>query len=103
VHGLVALMEIQASRIPARLSPAGLPVPLLVQPRPLGSAADPAGLHCPAAGRRLNGPPGSYVLQAAIAACHARAHTAAETDWAQIAALYQALAVLTPSPADVLP
>lgn len=46
----------------------------------------------------LNGPPGSYLLQAASAACHARAHTAAETDWVQIATLYQALAVLTPSP-----
>jgi predicted RNA polymerase sigma factor len=111
VHGLVALMEIQASRIAARLSDDGEPVPLLEQnrgrwdrllirrgfaallraqallgERPGGLAERPAGL------------PGPYVLQAAIAACHARALDPADTDWAQIAALYQTLALVAPSP-----
>jgi predicted RNA polymerase sigma factor len=98
-HGLVALMEIQASRIPARLSPAGLPVPLPEQNRGRwDQLLIQRGFTALLRAERLTGPPGPYVLQAAIAACHARAHTAAETDWAQIAALYQALAVLTPSP-----
>lgn len=99
VHGLVALMEIQASRMPARLSPAGLPVPLPEQNRGRwDQLLIRRGFTALLRAERLNGPPGPYVLQAAIAACHARAHTAAETDWAQIATLYQALAVLIPSP-----
>ena len=99
VHGLVALMEIQASRIPARLSPAGLPVPLLEQNRGRwDQLLIRRGFTALLRAERLGGPPGPYVLQAAIAACHARAHTAAETDWERIATLYQALAVLTPSP-----
>jgi predicted RNA polymerase sigma factor len=99
VHGLVALMEIQASRIRARLTPAGLPVPLLEQNRGRwDQLLIRRGFTALLRAERLGGPPGPYVLQAAIAACHARAHTAAETDWPQIAALYQALAVLAPSP-----
>jgi predicted RNA polymerase sigma factor len=99
VHGLVALMEIQASRIPARLSPAGLPVPLPEQNRGLwDQLLIRRGITALLRAERLGGPPGPYVLQAAIVACHARAHTAADTDWEQIATLYQALAVLTPSP-----
>jgi predicted RNA polymerase sigma factor len=99
VHGLVALMEIQASRIPARLSPAGLPVPLLGQNRGRwDQLLIRRGFTALLRAEQLGGPPGPYLLQAAIAACHARAHTAAETDWERIAALYQALAVLTPSP-----
>jgi len=99
VHGLVALMEIQASRIPARLSPAGLPVPLPEQNRGRwDQLLIRRGFTALLRAERLGGPPGPYVLQAAIAACHARARTAAETDWEQIAALYQALAALTPSP-----
>jgi predicted RNA polymerase sigma factor len=99
VHGLVALMEIQASRIPARLSPQGLPVPLLEQNRGRwDQLLIRRGFTALLRAEQLGGPPGAYVLQAAIAACHARAHTPAETDWAQIATLYQALAVLTPSP-----
>jgi len=98
VHGLVALMEIQASRIPARLSPAGLPVPLLEQNRGQWDQLLIRRGFTALLRAERGGPPGPYVLQAAIAACHARAHTAAETDWAQIAALYQALAALAPSP-----
>ena len=99
VHGLAALMEIQASRIPARLGPAGLPVPLPEQNRGRwDELLIRRGLTALLRAQRLGGPPGPYVLQAAIAACHARAHTAAETDWERIAALYQALAALAPSP-----
>jgi predicted RNA polymerase sigma factor len=99
VHGLVALMEIQASRMPARLSPAGLPVPLPEQNRGRwDQLLIRRGFTALLRAERLGAPPGPYVLQAAIAACHARAHTAAETDWKQITTLYQALAVLTPSP-----
>jgi predicted RNA polymerase sigma factor len=99
VQGLVALMEIQASRIAARLSPAGLPVPLPEQNRGRwDQLLIRRGFTALLRAERLNGPPGPYVLQAAIAACHARAHSAAETDWEQIAMLYQALAVLAPSP-----
>ena len=99
VHGLVALMEIQASRIPARLSPAGLPVPLPEQNRGRwDQLLIRRGFTALLRAERLGGPPGPYVLQAAIAACHARARSAADTDWAQIALLYQALAVLAPSP-----
>jgi RNA polymerase sigma factor (sigma-70 family) len=105
VHGLAALMEIQASRIPARLSADGRPVPLPEQNRGrwdqlLIRRGFTALLRAERAesAEQQNGPPGPYVLQAAIAACHARARTAADTDWPQIALLYQALAALAPSP-----
>jgi len=99
VHGLVALMEIQASRTRARTGPGGEPVLLLEQDRARWdrllirrglAALDRAGA--------LGGAFGTYALQAAIAACHARAPTAADTDWVRIAALYDALAQLAPSP-----
>jgi RNA polymerase sigma factor (sigma-70 family) len=98
VHGLVALMEIQASRTRARVSPAGEPIPILEQNRGqwdqlLIRRGFTALLRAGQAG-----PPGPYVLQAAIAACHARARAAEDTDWQQIAALYQNLARLTPTP-----
>src|SRR5688572_8030617 len=97
VHGLVALMEIQASRLKARTGPSGEPILLADQDR---SRWDQLlirrGL---AALERAEGSLlGPYALQAAIAACHARARTAAETDWARIVALYDALAQLAPSP-----
>jgi RNA polymerase sigma-70 factor (ECF subfamily) len=98
VHGLVALMEIQASRIRARTGPGGEPVLLLEQDRSRWDRLLIArGL---AALKRAEavGPFGRYALQAAIAACHARARTAAETDWIRIAALYDALSQLAPSP-----
>jgi predicted RNA polymerase sigma factor len=99
VHGLVALMEIQASRIPARLSPAGLPVPLPEQNRGRwDQLLIRRGFTALLRAEQPGGPAGPYVLQAAIAACHARAQTAAETDWEQIAMLYQVLTVLAPSP-----
>jgi predicted RNA polymerase sigma factor len=99
VHGLVALMEIQASRIPARLSPAGLPVPLPEQNRGRwDQLLIRRGFTALLRAEQLGGPPGPYVLQAAIAACHARARTATDTEWQQIAQLYQALAALVPSP-----
>ena len=99
VHGLVALMEIQSSRLRARVGPAGEPVPLLEQNR--GSWDQlliRRGFAALLRAERLGGPPGSYVLQAAIAACHARARNAAETDWPRIAALYEVLAVIEPTP-----
>jgi RNA polymerase sigma-70 factor, ECF subfamily len=99
VHGLVALMEIQASRAAARTGPSGEPVLLLDQDR---SRWDRVlirrGLAALVRAEELAGGLGPYALQAAIAACHARAHTAAETDWTRIAALYDALAQLAPSP-----
>jgi RNA polymerase sigma factor (sigma-70 family) len=99
VHGLVALMEIQASRAAARVGPSGEPVLLLDQDR---SRWDyilvGRGLAALARAEALGGTLGPYALQAAIAAGHARARTAAETDWLRIAALYDALAQLTPSP-----
>ena len=99
VHGLVALMEIQASRIPARLSPAGMPVPLPEQNRGRwDQLLNRRGFTALLRAERLGGPPGPYVLQAAIAACHARARNASETEWERIAVLYQALAALIPSP-----
>ena len=99
VHGLVALMEIQASRSRARVSPCGEPILLLDQNRALwdqllirrGFAALERAGKLPAAR-------GPYRLQAEIAACHARALTAAETDWARIVSLYDELAALAPSP-----
>jgi len=99
VHGLVALMEIQASRTAARVGASGEPVLLLDQNR---ARWDPLlirrGLAALARAEALGGALGPYALQAAIAACHARARTAGETDWARIAALYDALAALSPSP-----
>ena len=99
VHGLVALMEIQASRSRARVGPSGQIVLLLDQDRgrwdPLHISRGLAALE---RAEKLGGALGPYALQAAIAACHARAGTAADTDWARIAALYDALAQLTPSP-----
>jgi predicted RNA polymerase sigma factor len=99
VHGLVALMEIQASRSKARIGPSGEPILLLDQER---SRWDQLlirrGLAALERAEALGGAIGPYALQAAIAACHARARTAAETDWARIKALYDALAQLTPSP-----
>jgi RNA polymerase sigma factor (sigma-70 family) len=99
VHGLVALMELQASRLHARVGPDGEPILLADQNRGLW---DPLliqrGLAALARAEQLGPPHGAYALQAAIAACHARARTAAETDWPRIAALYAALAALAPSP-----
>ena len=99
VHGLVALMEIQASRSRARIGPSGEPVLLLDQDR---SRWDHVlvrrGLAALARAERLGGALGTYALQAAIAACHARARTADETDWERLVALYDALAQVAPSP-----
>ncbi len=99
VHGLVALMELQASRARARIGPSGEPVLLLDQDRGRwDQLLIRRGLAALARAEALGGAHGPYALQAAIAACHARAYTAAETDWARIAALYDALAALAPSP-----
>jgi len=99
VHGLVALMELQASRARARTGPSGEPILLLDQDRARWDfVLIGRGLAALARAARLDGAPGPYALQAAIAACHARARTAAETDWAEIASLYGELARLTPSP-----
>ena len=99
VHGLVALMEIQASRSRARIGPTGEPVLLLDQDRGRWDwLLIGRGLVALERAERLGGRLGPYALQAAIAACHARARTADETDWARIASLYDALARLTPSP-----
>jgi RNA polymerase sigma factor (sigma-70 family) len=99
VHGLVALMEIQASRLRARVSPSGEPVLLLHQNRALwDQLLIRRGLAALRRAEALGSALGPYGLQAAIAACHARARTAEETDWVQIAALYDALAELEPSP-----
>jgi RNA polymerase sigma-70 factor (ECF subfamily) len=99
VHGLVALMEIQASRLNARVGPSGEPILLLEQNR---SRWDhiliQRGLAALARAEALGGAAGRYALQAAIAACHARAHSADETDWARMAALYAQLGEVTPSP-----
>jgi len=99
VHGLVALMEVQASRSGARLGPAGEPILLLDQNRARwDQVLIRRGLAALERAESLGGARGPYTLQAAIAACHARARTAAETDWARIAALYQALVQVSPSP-----
>ena len=99
VHGLVALMEIQASRARARVGPSGEPVLLLDQNRARWDhVLIGRGLAALARAEALGGALGTYALQAAIAACHARANTAAETDWARIAALYATLAQVAPSP-----
>src|SRR6266446_5090044 len=99
VHGLVALMELQASRSGARTGPSGEPVLLLDQDRARWDRLlIGRGLAALERAEALGGAMGPYALQAAIAACHARAMTAEETDWTRIAALYDALAQLTPSP-----
>ena len=99
VHGLVALMEIQASRTRARTDTAGRPILLLAQDRSRWDRLQIGrGLAALARAAALGGERGPYELQAAIAACHARAPTGDETDWAQIVALYDALAQRAPSP-----
>ena len=99
VHGLVALMEIQASRAGARIGPAGEPILLLDQNRARwDQLLIRRGLAALARAEELGGARGPYALQAAIAAGHARARTPAETDWTRIAALYDALAEVAPSP-----
>jgi RNA polymerase sigma factor (sigma-70 family) len=99
VHGLVALMEIQASRLPARVGPSGEPVLLPDQDRSRWDRVLVGrGLAALDRAERTGQALGPYALQAAIAACHARARTVEDTDWSRIAALYEALAQLTPSP-----
>ena len=99
VHGLVALMEIQASRSRARVGPSGEPILLLDQNRGRwDQLLIRRGLAALSRAQELGGEPGPYALQAAIAACHARAHSGEETDWAGIVALYGRLAELVPSP-----
>ncbi|HEV2085336.1 MAG TPA: RNA polymerase sigma factor [Gemmatimonadales bacterium] len=99
VHGLVALMEIQASRSRARVGPSGEPILLLEQDRGRwDQLLIRRGLAALERAGELGGLNGPYALQAAIAACHARAHTGSETDWARIAALYGDLVQLVPSP-----
>jgi RNA polymerase sigma factor (sigma-70 family) len=99
VHGLVALMELQASRMAARLDAARRPVLLLDQDRARWDGVlIKRGLAALERAARINAPRASYVLQAEIAACHARAHRAELTDWRRIADLYAELAVVQPSP-----
>jgi RNA polymerase sigma-70 factor, ECF subfamily len=99
VHGLVALMEIQASRLRARVGPNGEPILLIDQNRALWDRLlIQRGLRALARGEALGETRGPYLLQAAVAACHARAMTAAETDWVFITALYDELARRLPSP-----
>jgi RNA polymerase sigma-70 factor, ECF subfamily len=98
-HGLIALMEIQASRTRARIGPSGEPVRLLEQERAQWDhVLIRRGLAALQRAEGLGGTLGPYSLQAAIAACHARARSAEETDWTRIVAIYDALAQLTPSP-----
>ncbi len=99
VHGLVALMEIQASRARARVGPSGEPIRLMEQNRALwDQLLVRRGLTALLRAEQLSSTRGSYTLEAALAACHARARTAEETDWPRIARLYADLAELTPSP-----
>ncbi|MCC7541221.1 MAG: RNA polymerase sigma factor [Deltaproteobacteria bacterium] len=99
VHGLLALLELTASRAPARLGPTGEPVLLLDQNRARWDhLLVRRGLAALARCEALGGARGAYALQAAVAACHARARRAADTDWPRIASLYDALAEATPSP-----
>ncbi len=99
VHGLVALMEIQASRSGARIGRSGEPILLLDQNRgQWDQLLIHRGLAALERAEQLGGTAGTYARQAAIAACHARARTAAETDWKRIAELYDSLAQLMPSP-----
>jgi RNA polymerase sigma factor (sigma-70 family) len=103
VHGLVALMEIQASRSRARVGPAGEPVLLLDQDRGRwDQLLIHRGLAALKRAEELGEEPGPYVLQAEIAACHARAGTAEDTDWARIVSLYDELIQLNPSPVVAL-
>ncbi len=98
VHGLVALMEIQASRSKARVGPAGEAILLLEQDRARWDRLlISRGLAALERAQKIDNLRGAYALQAAIAACHARAATAAETDWARIATLYGTLVELVPS------
>ncbi|MGH7337016.1 MAG: RNA polymerase sigma factor, partial [Myxococcota bacterium] len=99
VHGLVALTELQASRLRARVGPAGEPILLPDQDRGRWDhLLINRGLAALRRAEALGGASGPYTLQAAIAACHARARTPEDTDWTRIVALYDALAQLTPSP-----
>jgi RNA polymerase sigma factor (sigma-70 family) len=99
VHGLVALMEIQASRARARVGPGGVPIHRLDQNRAHRvQLLIRRGLAALALAEKLGGARGPYALQAAIAACHARARTPEDTDWKRIAELYEALAGVAPSP-----
>ena len=99
VHGLVGLMEIQASRMRARVTVAGTPIPLAEQNRARwDQLLIRRGFAALQRAEELGGARGPYALQAAIAACHARARHAEDTDWERIVALYDALAQLTPSP-----
>ena len=99
VYGLVALIELHASRMPARVAPTGDAVSLLEQDRARWDHVQiRRGLDALAKAEALGGARGRYALQAAISACHARATTAAATDWARIAELYRELAIVTPSP-----
>jgi RNA polymerase sigma factor (sigma-70 family) len=99
VHGLVALMEIQASRSRARVDTAGEPVLLFDQNRAeWDQLLIRRGLAALAHAENLGGAPGPYLLQAEIAACHARARTAEETDWPRIVSLYESLSQIAPSP-----
>ena len=99
VHGLAALMEIQASRSKARVGPTGDPILLLEQNRALWDQwLIRRGLAALARAEALGGQRGRYALEAAIAACHARARTPEETDWPRIVSLYDMLARLAPSP-----
>jgi predicted RNA polymerase sigma factor len=103
VHGLVALMELQASRTPARVSASGEPILLLKQNRALwDQLLIRRGFAALARAQNLGGPLGPYSLQSAIAACHAQARTAEETDWPRIVALYDALHEIQPSPVVAL-
>jgi predicted RNA polymerase sigma factor len=99
VHGLIALMEIQASRSHARIGPSGEPILLPDQNRALwDQLLIRRGLAALERAAKLGGTRGPYAIQAAIAACHAQAHTADATDWPRIVALYEELAKVTPSP-----
>jgi RNA polymerase sigma factor (sigma-70 family) len=99
VHGLVALMELQASRVGARTGPAGEPILLADQDRRRWDRLlIRHGLQALARARELAGPPGPFEVQAEIAACHAQAHSVEATDWERVAALYVVLGHLSPSP-----
>jgi predicted RNA polymerase sigma factor len=98
VHGLVALMEIQASRLKARVGPNGKPILLLDQNRARWDHLLIRRGLVALVRAEAQGPLGPYALQAAIAACHARARAADDTDWPRIVSLYQKLAEITPSP-----
>ena len=103
VHGLWALMAIQASRNPARIDPQGRPVLLMAQDRSLwDQGLVRQGLDALGRSEAQGGARGTYALQAALAACHARAAQPADTDWAQIVALYDALVEVAPSPVVAL-